>query len=133
MYEQLKNQVEPDPYLLEVIAIAERALNFAYSGNPKVLARKIMDPMWVSLSLVHTGWPTFYTPLSINGHQISLSAKEYPYNHTSGYPLMASSRVIEVTYGDQVAKVCCVLFCANRQRSIRAYINNLTKLIYLLF
>jgi hypothetical protein len=48
----------PSPYLVEVIALLERALAYGYTGSAKVISRGLMEPLFTSRSLVLHGFPT---------------------------------------------------------------------------
>ena len=56
-------------YWIELTAALEQVLNYAHTGNPKVLTKGLMDPLWLSLSSIHDGLPSLSsiivpTPLS---------------------------------------------------------------------
>jgi hypothetical protein len=48
-----------DPHLIEVCTVAEWALNYMHTGSAKVLATRLMNPLWTAMSLLETGLPTF--------------------------------------------------------------------------
>ena len=50
-----------DPFELELIACLERALSFAHCGSGKVLSTSLMNPLWLSLGIARTGFPSFNT------------------------------------------------------------------------
>lgn len=52
------NQTRKEPvphYWIEAIASLERTLNYYHIGNAAVLTKGLMDPVWLSLSVIHDG------------------------------------------------------------------------------
>ena len=44
----------------------ERALNFAHTGNTRVLSRRLMDHFWLSMGIVYDGVPSISPSLGIS-------------------------------------------------------------------
>ena len=55
----IQDGTQLDPFDLELIACLERALSFAHCGSGKVLSTSLMNPLWISLGIARTGFPSF--------------------------------------------------------------------------
>ncbi|KAI6038200.1 hypothetical protein EDC04DRAFT_2896706 [Pisolithus marmoratus] len=97
---EAKSQVPP--YIVEITAALERALNFAHTGNARVLSKGLMDPLWLSLSSMLDGLPCV-SPLMViqtfNPMAISVRKSDWPISSKSGYPEIASRRSFTFNYG----------------------------------
>src|SRR5438552_17505483 len=51
---------------LELVAMLERCLNFVYTGNPQVIASRLMNHMKVGKSLIRDGLPSFSKGVELN-------------------------------------------------------------------
>ena len=94
---------EPVPYYsIEFTEALERTLNYAHTGNAKVLTKGLMDPLWLSLSLVHDGMPAISQILVMTpffGSQMDLHMVEWPTKNNE--PMMASTRSQLINYGSE--------------------------------
>ena len=66
-------------YWIELTASLERTLNYAHTGNARVLTKGLMDPLWLSLSVIHDGLPSIsklVVPSALVVNQVDI--------HTSG-------------------------------------------------
>ncbi|KAH9845958.1 hypothetical protein C2E23DRAFT_716408, partial [Lenzites betulinus] len=103
----------PNPVDLEMIAILERLINFAHTGAMKVLATGVMDKLWPSRAVVDHGFPCFSPALFLGGDTgllPSVSLNDWPRHLITGYPLVASKRALEITYGSDVFTTYHTLF-----------------------
>jgi hypothetical protein len=98
-------------YLLELLAVLERVLAYAFTGSGKVFLRKLMDPLWITKSVL-SGYLPALNPRIVdiyNGTQnttYSIHYAQWPTTIT-GQPLLASLRTIELTYGIPMRNVSC--------------------------
>jgi hypothetical protein len=53
----MEKGLKPSPYIIEFTAALERTLAFAFGGNAKVLSKSLMEPLWLSPSLIDVGNP----------------------------------------------------------------------------
>ena len=99
---------EPVPhYWIEIVASLERALNYAHTGNCKVLTKGLMDPLWLSLSLVHDGLPSvspIIVPSAMFGEQVDIRRVDWPTRGSQ--PMVSSKKAQIVNYGIDHYKVC---------------------------
>lgn len=89
---QEKNK-SPSHLVHEAIAVFERALNYCHTGNTKVLSTSVMNPLWVSLSLLQDGLPAVnprFLLVSDSGDPISLASAAWPLSKGFNVPLLAS-------------------------------------------
>lgn len=104
------------PYIVELSSVLERALNVAHTGNVRVIATSLMNPMWIGRSLVDHGTPTFDDRL-VMGHTaldpVHIPDVKWPRNETSRLPLSASKRSQVLNYGPQHWEVRITLFYHN--------------------
>lgn len=56
---QASSTQQASPFLTECMAVIERTFNFAHTGSSKVLVRRVMDPMWLSLGIKFDTFPVF--------------------------------------------------------------------------
>lgn len=89
-------------YWIELTASLERTLNYAHTGNARVLTKGLMDPLWLSLSVIHDGLPSIsklVVPSALVVNQVDIRLVDWPTK--SGEPLMASKKSHLVNYGDE--------------------------------
>ncbi|KAI1784754.1 hypothetical protein LXA43DRAFT_1167648 [Ganoderma leucocontextum] len=87
------------PYV-ELIAVLERALNFAYTGAAKVLCQTLMGKLWVGKALQDGFMPVFCRDLKLGRNQEPLIAlTKWPMSKRK-QPLVASKRSQVLTYGE---------------------------------
>ena len=99
----------PAPQYLELMAVAERALNFAHTGAARVLVRGLMTKLWTGSALVDGYLPMFSPALQFVGSRMTEPAfplSVWPTHPKSGKPLVASKRTQELTYGNAHFLVC---------------------------
>jgi hypothetical protein len=77
------------PATLELCSVLERTLNYAQTGNGKVLARSLMNPLWVSRGLLEDGMPTFSSAVDFD-----LDGSKDPIIRMTEWPLMHRSRAL---------------------------------------
>lgn len=102
-------QKEPvNAYWVEITASLERSLNYMHTGNAKVLTKALMDPLWLSLSLVQDGLPCISPILVMSSsfQEPSLNIRDIDWPVRSGEPAMASKRSCDVNYGVEYSQVC---------------------------
>lgn len=98
--EHLRNT--PPPQYVELIAMAERCLNFAHTGAAKVLTRGLMGQTWPSRALVDGYLPMFWEGLKFHGTSSTEPAillTQWPLDAKTKKPYVASKRAQELTYG----------------------------------
>ncbi len=101
----------PDLFITELISIVERALNYAHTGNAKVLCRPLMDPFWVSLGIIYDGFPSLSSLAVIEyGGAVSIRKSAWPEFKKSSKPYSGSFAAIKFHYGEEFAFVSLVLF-----------------------
>lgn len=86
-------------YWVELTSALERSLNYAHTGNAKVLTKGVMDPLWLSLSSVLDGMPSI-SPIVTFDHKMKpiIHRSAWP-TSTRGTPQMASKRSISLNFG----------------------------------
>ena len=99
------------PYVIEIVAMLERVLNFAHTGNAQVLVKKLMDPAWLSLGCLLDGFPcispNFVEHQSLGTNSVLPVITKWPINNQTHRALTASKRVQQLTYGDVHYEVSC--------------------------
>lgn len=93
------------PVVVELVSCIERALNFGHTGNVAVIARGLMNRLWVGLSLIELGTPMFSPSCFFSAKEVSMDAGQYPTHTQLHTPLLASERSQILTYGIQQALV----------------------------
>lgn len=90
------------PYIVELSSVLERALNVAHTGNVRVIATSLMNPLLVGRSLLDHGTPTFSQSV-IMGHtakdSVFITEAEWPCHSSSKLPLTSSKRSQIFNYG----------------------------------
>jgi hypothetical protein len=102
---KIRKGEKPSPYAIEFMCAAERALAFAVGGNPRVLSRGVMHPLFISRGIIDQGMPTFK---QIYGQSVTVSASDplffkenqWPLAKDMKYPAIASKRGQILTYGE---------------------------------
>ena len=110
IYEQnirpsIGKEVPPSPYWVEIMAVLERVLNYAHTGNARVLSRALLGPMWPYYSLPDTGFPAFSRLLTITPDAAQVNVVNWPRDEDTKVPATASSRSALLTYGKALADV----------------------------
>ncbi|KAG2737670.1 hypothetical protein P692DRAFT_20883334, partial [Suillus brevipes Sb2] len=94
-----------EPCVIEVMSMLERALNYAHTGNARVLCRRLMDRAWMSLGLIHDGLPCISDTFISSASLITASSKVvirqdgWPVDQQTRRPLTSSRRSQQFTYG----------------------------------
>ncbi|KIJ58123.1 hypothetical protein HYDPIDRAFT_171398 [Hydnomerulius pinastri MD-312] len=93
------------PYDVEFMAMLERALNYGHTGSGKVLSRKLMDRAFMSLGIVHDGFPcinkTYLSFGDLSVRKVSVNAAQWPLNSATMQPLTCSKRAQQLTYDEK--------------------------------
>lgn len=92
------------PYIVELSSVLERALNVAHTGNVRVIATSLMNPLFVGRSLVDHGTPTLSDHIIMGqtaNDPVHIPDIKFPRNHTTRQPLTASKRSQIFNYGVQ--------------------------------
>lgn len=100
--QRLLDGTQISPYMVELASVLERALNVAHTGNVRVIATSLMNPLFVGRSLVDHGTSTFHECVLMG--QTSLDAVhipdiQFPRNQVLRQPLTASKRSQIFNYG----------------------------------
>ena len=98
----------PDHYVLEMIAVLERLLNFCHTGLAKALAHSLMKRIWPSRAILEGYFPCFWQGLQFSGSMAThpiLDLARWPLDAKTGKPLCASLRSQELTYGSAHVEV----------------------------
>ncbi|KAF9515149.1 hypothetical protein BS47DRAFT_1391881 [Hydnum rufescens UP504] len=102
----------PSPYMIEVIAVLERALAYAYTGSAKLLSRSLMQPLFTSRALVDHGFPmlsqsivTMKKDRSTNKSFVSVSSSAWPWNQERKAPATCSDGAQSVYYSKRLYNV----------------------------
>ncbi|KAG2353802.1 hypothetical protein BDR07DRAFT_1495656 [Suillus spraguei] len=86
---------KPRHETVELCSVLERTLAYAHTGNARVLATRLMRPLWLVQSLLEQGLPTFApcirTTTAIN-NPIAISAVDWPTLDNLNVPAIASKR-----------------------------------------
>lgn len=93
--------------VIEVLACAERALNFMHTGNPAVIKTSVMNPLWIGRSIINDGVPSF------NQSIVKLSSRDaaklifcqWPYDDVRNLPKSTSESALRYRYKELVAGV----------------------------
>lgn len=89
------------PSAIEVCCALERTLAYAYTGNAKVLSRALMEPLFITRSLLEHGLPTINTDivkfLSTPESRVIIIEKEWP--TTKAGPITCSKGAHILRYG----------------------------------
>lgn len=113
---RIKNgEEDPSPLVVELVAVAERALNFMHTGNAAVLVRRLMDGLWLSHSLLVDGLPCFdkakvYVSASGVDMRLVYAARFWPCMKQTKLPLSASQASVLFKYGEDIKNVSVCSF-----------------------
>lgn len=94
---------KPRHEAVELCSVLERTLAYAHTGNARVLATKLMRPLWLVQSLLEQGLPTFAPSVRITttiNNPIAISAADWPTSDNLNVPAIASKRSQVLTYGN---------------------------------
>ena len=84
------------------MSILERTLNYAHTGNTRVIATSLMKPLFVGQSLIKHGTPTFSDVLRLgktSGDRPYIPDRYWPRDALTQQPRVASKRSQILTYG----------------------------------
>ena len=105
----------PDPCLVELCSVAERALNYMHTGNTAVISTTVMNPLWIGNAVVHDGLPCFNKNIiSLHGNsqvQVSIIKERWPYNQAKLQPKTSSSAAQIFAYDISHFNVSISPFC----------------------
>ena len=82
----------PDPALVELCSVAERALNYMHTGNAAVIATSVMNPLWIGNAIVRDGLPCFNSRIVSLKHKgpVSVVLERWPYDMIRHQPKTSS-------------------------------------------
>ena len=100
-------RARPSPIYVEMVAIVERLLNFAHTGNPKVIPSTLMGILTISRALLEHGFPWISKKLMIydTNYKPRVEVQNWPVSPGTKKPLSGVQRSIELTYGRNVFMV----------------------------
>lgn len=97
------------PYMVELSSVLERALNVAHTGNVRVIATSLMNPLFVGRSLIDHGTPTFHECVLMGQtayDPVHIQDVQFPRQQALRQPLTASKRSQILNYGVEHWEVC---------------------------
>lgn len=97
----------PHPIYVELCAVAERALNYLHTGNAKVIATSVMNPLWIGQAIVKDGIPCF-NPRIIHltrGELLDTQLQRWPWDELRQQPRSASRKTQLVMWNEGLSKV----------------------------
>jgi hypothetical protein len=105
-------------HIVELSAVLERTLNFAHTGNPRVLTRTLMDELWVSKALLLSDLPAISPVVTFGASRrdsVDLNFHgPWPRLASTGAFALASRKSHSINYGLHHLQVraiyCCVGF-----------------------
>ncbi|KAG2346319.1 hypothetical protein BDR05DRAFT_997329 [Suillus weaverae] len=121
---------KPRHEVVELCSVLERTLAYAHTGNARVLASKLMRPLWLVQSLLEQGLPTFAPSVRMTSsisNPIAISAADWPTSDNLNVPAIASKRSQVLTYGNdhfEASRSCQVwssLLIADCYTPLQAY------------
>ena len=90
----------------------ERTHNYAHTGNARVVATSLMNPLFVGMALIKHGMPTFSDILKMGETSTDVPYildKNWPRHALTKQPRFASKRAQILTYGNDHWEVGPVL------------------------
>lgn len=96
-----------DPLRVEFLAIFERLLAYAHTGNARVIAG-CMTLLWFKRALLELGFPCIHPDILLdleNEFPLSIPVTRWPLIKSTMTPQTASARSIELTWGPAVLAV----------------------------
>lgn len=103
-----------DPYRLEFVAMLERTLNFAHTGNARVLT-KGMNDTWLTRSLIADRFPALWKGFHLAGEKMDdprILSHLWPVNKKTREPYTVSDRAQILSYGEphfMVSQLCHIM------------------------
>jgi hypothetical protein len=101
---KIRKGEKPSPYVIEFMSAAERALAFAVGGNPRVLSRDVMHPLFISRGIIDQGMPTIkqiYGRSVVSASDLlCFKENQWPLAKDVKYPAISSKRGQILTYGE---------------------------------
>ncbi len=98
----IRKKATISPYFIEVVAMLERSLAMAYTGDARVITKDLMGPFGLKRSLLELGLPSI-TKLLTFDKNISQDFAHHPANwplNKSNEPAVASRHAQTLTYGE---------------------------------
>lgn len=105
---RLKEPLVPiEPFTCNLVSLVERVIAWAITGSPRVLSRKLMDYLWMTLGIMETGYPSLHECLKIDYDKGLLSTGSLPLleDPRTGQPISSVDASILYTYGQDVLDV----------------------------
>ncbi|KIJ57738.1 hypothetical protein HYDPIDRAFT_44798 [Hydnomerulius pinastri MD-312] len=108
--DRLKNSdvvfgTDVSPYNIEFMAMLERTLNYGHTGSGRVLSRRLMDRAFMSLGIVHDGFPCINSAYisfgDLSSRKVLVNTAQWPMNTSTMRPLTCSKRAQELTYDEK--------------------------------
>ncbi|KAG9309436.1 hypothetical protein JVU11DRAFT_10690 [Chiua virens] len=100
----IEDELPVPPFVIESVAMLERTLNFAHTGNAQVLCRGLMGPAFLSLGIVNDGFPCISDNFICHGSmamgKLVVVIDGWPVDKKTRRPLTASRRVQQLTFGN---------------------------------
>jgi hypothetical protein len=94
---------------VEVAACLERAINFAHTGNSKVLQKRLMDPLFLTRGIVRDGLPVLSEIVHLGHLANTKPSIDYHLWLTDSrrMPVVGSLKSQTFRFGSQQASVSC--------------------------
>jgi hypothetical protein len=103
-----RESLDLDWRAIELMAICDRLLEYAATGNGKVLPSALLSRLYVRKALYDTGWPTFTKALDIrdvsDSNPPNIALSDWPLN-PEGRPLLCATAAMKYHYNDSVVNV----------------------------
>ena len=120
-YRELREEPDPKPvphHWVELIAALERALNYAHTGNTKVVTKALMNPLWLAPALIRDGLPSLSSVVCNLGcwdRSIDIHIPSWPSAERTSRPHLASRRSFLYNYDEdqltvRTSIISCLLF-----------------------
>ncbi|KAG2127667.1 hypothetical protein DEU56DRAFT_758552 [Suillus clintonianus] len=99
----LESGNKPRHEVIELCSVLEHTLAYGHTSNARVLAARLMRPLWLIQSLLEQGLPTFTPAVRITtaiNNPIMISAADWPTLDNLNVPAIASKRLQVLFYGN---------------------------------
>ncbi|KAH9910611.1 uncharacterized protein B0H18DRAFT_963080 [Fomitopsis serialis] len=95
------------PTQIELVALLERCLAYAYTGSGKVLMMSLMDQLLISRGLLWDSLPVFHPHIFhfalVESGAVRIKAESWPCRGAEREPIMVSLRAVQLTWGSSPA------------------------------
>ena len=93
----------PSPQWVEIISLAERALNFAHTGSARVLHRTTGRPLWIAQAIADGLMPMFSPALMLSVREekfaFTFDLKKWSLDRETRRPVYSAQKAIERHFG----------------------------------